>query len=151
MSLPSFKTLAENTTSEIFKSINEKLSDREKQSIINVFRRHVEDELQLRKSTAEKKFSEVYQDRERLLDELISIKREFSDYDKYKAFYLVLNDEPLWGSSRNGEITKSVDFYEGLEEGIKYIKRPTQTIQHLQDPNPKEKVYQHRKDNNQYE
>lgn len=147
MSLPSFKTLAENTTSELFKSINEKLSDREKQSIINVFRRHVDDELMLRKSTAEKKFSEVYQDKARLENELISMKREFSDYDKYKAFYLVLNDEPLWSKAYNGEITKSMDYYEGLEEGIKYIKRPNQTIQHLQDPNPKEKVYQHRKDN----
>ena len=147
MSLPSFKTLAENTTSELFKSINEKLSDREKQSIINVFRRHVDDVLEQRKSTAEKKFSEVYQDKERLEKEIKAIKYEFSDYDKYKAFYLVLNDKPLWNSSFNGEITKSRGFYEGLEEAIKYIKRPTQTIQHLQDPNPKEKVYQHRKDN----
>ena len=151
MSLPNFKTLAENTTSELFKSINEKLSDREKQSIINVFRRHIDDVIEQRKSTAEKKFSEVYQDKVRLENELISMKSEFSDYDKYKAFYLVLNDEPLWSKTYNGEITKSMDYYEGLEEGIKYIKRPTQTIQHLQDPNPKEKVYQHRKDNNQYE
>ena len=151
MSLPSFKTLAENTTSELFKSINEKLSDREKQSITNVFRRHVDDVLERRKSTAEKKFSEVYQDKVRLENELISTKRKFSNYDKYLAFYLVLNDEPLWNSTFNGEIIKSVDFYEGLEEAIKYIKRPTKTIQHLQDPNPKVKVYQHKKDNSQYE
>lgn len=72
--------------------------------------------------------------------EKIKLNTEMNQLSKYQGFYDCLI---------NGRIYSNKDEYlSGVEEAIEYLKnKPDQIIQHLQDPNPVDKIIQHRKDN----
>lgn len=84
-----------------------------------------------------------------------------NDIARYKGFRDTLVEPDLigWGgrSSRSTDEFLNVEcvkegYLVGVAEAVEYLTtKPDQVVQHLQDPNPKEKVYQHRKDSNQYE
>lgn len=79
-----------------------------------------------------------------------------NDIDRYKGFRDTLVDPDLieWGgrSSRSTDEFLNIEgvkegYLVGVAEAVKYLAtKPDQIIQHLQDPNPVEKVIQHRKD-----
>ena len=60
--------------------------------------------------------------------------------NRYMGFYWTIQ----------GEIERynlTPEHIDGINEGLEYLKkRPDQIIQHYQDPNPTEKVIQHRRD-----
>ena len=79
-----------------------------------------------------------------------------NDIARYKGFRDTLVEPDLieWGgiSSRSTDEFLNIEnvkegYLVGVSEAVKYLAtKPDQIIQHLQDPNPVEKVIQHRRD-----
>ena len=133
--IPGLDTVAGDTKSELFKQAIEKLSVKEKAAITAVYRKFIENAIADRTKQYRDVAHEALHEKSMLENKV----REYADYDKYYAFYAVLSEQPLYRSSMNGEVTKSTYFLDGLEEAINYLKKPSQVVQHLQDPNPKSK------------
>lgn len=77
--------------------------------------------------------------------EKIKLNTEMNQLSKYQGFYDCLINGRL--KSNNAEYASN-GYFDGVEEAIEYLKnKPDQIIQHLQDPNPVDKIIQHRKDN----
>jgi hypothetical protein len=75
-----------------------------------------------------------------LNNSLLLSENMLDEYKRYKGFYdaVILHKVTEMGSTM---------YLNGIEEGIEYLaKKPDKIVQHLGDPNPKEKVIQHRKD-----
>lgn len=100
-----------------------------------------EDEIeQIEQLIQSKISSEVYNSTRTYNMENGDLNAKIEQLIKYQGFYDCLI---------NGRIYSNKDEYlSGVEEAIEYLKnKPDQIIQHLQDPNPVDKIIQHRKDN----
>lgn len=134
-SIPAIRYMAERSDSKVLKRAVEKLSNQERQKLTEVLRRE-----------AEKVAIDYAKEAQSLRTENNDVKGKFRGFFKYKAFYDTLQGNhhtPLI----SGSVTIDAEMLTGIEEAVDYLKKkPDQVIQHYGDPDPKTKVYQHRKD-----
>ena len=134
-SIPAIKYMVERSNSKVLKSAVEKLSNQERQKLTEVLRKE-----------AEKVAIDYANQAQSLRNELNDVKDKVRGFFKYKAFYDTLQGNhhtPLI----SGSVTIDAEMLSGIEEAVDYLKKkPDQVIQHYGDPDPKTKVYQHRKD-----